>query len=113
MRLILVLLALSFTLTVQASDYCKNQKLLGFEEAVYLRGAENANHDPQTVIDALVGEAAVDLVRIDSFVTASTFYELLRERRSNELFLMTVSKTHVCFYQVPSAEPVQKKEHFA
>lgn len=90
-----------------ASEYCQTQKLYGFEEAVFMLGSDVQHGNPQDTFEQLLFSLSSDLKQIDAFVTPKTAYQLFRDTFTNELFLMTSSADHVCFYQVPTQEPIR------
>ena len=97
-----ILLSIGF-----ANEYCESQKLYGFEDAVFLFGENVVDDNPQEVINELLVNTSWSLVQVDTFMTRKSFFQLLRVKDSNELILMTTTMQHVCFYLVPSSEPVR------
>ena len=93
-----------------ADGYCQTQKLYGFEDAEFLLGSTVPNNNPQAVVNELLDYASISLIKVDTFVTSITYYELSRVVKSNELILMTASEQHVCFYLVPTDEPTLQVE---
>jgi len=102
MKKIIFLFTLLLPGSVFADGYCQDQKLLGFEDAVFIEGASIPNHNPQMVINELLVGSLVTLTQVDTFATPSTYFELLRIQDTHELVLMTVGGEYVCFYLVPS-----------
>lgn len=99
------LLAILLTGTAFANEFCSAQKPLGFEKAVFMLGAD-VQGNPQEAIARLSPYLSGDLKQIDAFVTPKTSYQLFRDTFTNELVLLTSSAEHVCFYRVPTEEPV-------
>ena len=106
MKSLVALLVILLAGTAFANEFCSAQKPLGFEKAVFMLGADVLNGNSQEAIDQLSPYLNGDLKQIDAFVTPKTTYQLFRDVVTNELVLLTSSAKHVCFYRVPTEEPI-------